>query len=106
MMGGLCRLLSLRGVWRLGAQSATEACRTGACRPLGVLVDESMDDAVRLVKAGGDDVKVLCVARVIQSKDSIGDVIGSLHEPRCPGVHKKWRVRGVLQGSPPWFPPF
>jgi hypothetical protein len=33
-------------------------------------------------------------------------VIGNLHEPRCPGVHKKWRVRGVLQGSPPWFPPF
>ena len=49
--GRPCRLLSLRGVGRLGAQSTTEACRAGTCHTLGVLVNESMDDPVRLVKA-------------------------------------------------------
>src|ERR1017187_7120924 len=101
MMGSLCRLLSLRGIGRLGAQSTTEACRAGACHTLSVLVNESMDHTVRLVKARGDDVQVLCVTRVIPSKNRIGDVIGHLHQPRSSGVHKKWRVRDVLQGSPP-----
>ena len=45
------RPLPLQGLRRLGAQSATEACRAGARQTLGVLVNESMDDPVRLVKA-------------------------------------------------------
>src|ERR1035437_4234529 len=49
--GRPCRLLSLQGLGRLGAQSTTEACRAGTCHTLGVLVNESMDDPVRLVKA-------------------------------------------------------
>ena len=43
-------LLSLRRIRRLGAQSATEAFRAGTCQTIGVLVDESMDDPIRLVK--------------------------------------------------------
>ena len=68
--------------------SSAEAGNAHASWVACLLVCKTMNYTVIRVEFTGYAVEVLCVASLISSENSVGDVVGELNDARCPRVHK------------------